>query len=1354
MLRRLKNFLLLAALLWSSWAFGQSALLGEQHANQPAHFCFSDQVLKETLKNSPHLQGDMDLADQAIVRRISNRSGANNFLIPVVVYVVHNNGPENISDQQVQSQIIALNDAFDGRGVSFCLATEENGTALPGSNSNPGIIRVQSSLTNHDVADEATLKALSPLPASRYLRIWVVNDIVASGVSGSINGYARLPAVAPPALDGIVMRANVFGDLSTCGGCTMGSGYGEGDILVHEVGHYLNLHHTFHEGCAGMTVSDCALAGDRVCDTPPVAVPNSGCPTGMNSCSETPNLPDLINNFMDYTNESCLSAFTTGQEDRMCASINMYRSLLVSSANHTYTGVNCSGNVVASFTANNNSPCIGATVQFVAGFISGATYTWDFGDGTTSSGTSIVNHTYTSSYQPAYVTLTVDDGTNSASATEALFVENCTAMQSESGHWYFGRRQGLDFASGAPVYDPAALNNNTMSTGALMESAAVQSDANGNLLFYTDGLSVWNNNHQLINAGNTLAGHQSALQGVVIVPDPGNSNEYYIFTSYTGVLASNPHNGCNYSKVVMSGNNATMSTTINVPLAAPPGYITDVNNALVTREGLTAMASCNGYWFICEGEKTSGRFLMVYEVTSAGISFVSEFQAPGPGPGGVKGGVINLQVSPNGNRLAASFYNNAGPNRDLLVYDFDKFSGTISNEQFLSNDGPLGLSFSPNSNLLYTVQQSTKVLQYDVSAPNPASTEIEVGDGMYGQMQIGPDDKIYISRYGANKLGVIHRPDTPSSNGSPNACFYNAAGPLMQTGVLRFGLPNFINATSIGVFSNTFSYTQSSCLTYNFFPDVCGSTFNWNFGDPASGGNNTSSATFPSHTFSGPGSYTVTLSVTGGPTITQTLVVGISAPAIVGPLCDVSSGLNSYSVNPVPGVDYTWTVSGGTILSLPNAPAIDVNWNSLPGTITVVATDQQTGCTATTTETVEQSCGGDPCTDECKMEPALDLVKKENCTYEFYGSNTGVICPSQLYQWKVYNANTGVLVATLPGQNVSYTFPASGKYKVCLEIYVLGTNELIKCIESKCKEIEVECKGCDGECDLEPSINHSFPRSCFYEFYGANKGTVCPNQQYRWTVYSATSGLLLAVIDGQNISYALPGSGKYKICLEIFVTDANGDVKCTKTNCIELKRTCISCDKPCDIKPEFRLSTRDGCNYSLVGNNAANPCYTQIYRWTIFNPLTGAPMATLYGQNTTYDFTTSGNHKICLEIFVIDDNGKIKCIEEVCKEVRIRCDRMSLREAVETETALWVSHQPNPTASNANFTLNVESDEQAVGVLRIVNVNGVTLMERNVATQGSALISTEGLAPGMYFYYVEVNEKSSNVGKLVIIQGK
>jgi hypothetical protein len=106
-----------------------------------------------------------------------------------------------------------------------------------------------------------------------------------------------------------------------------------GRTATHEIGHYLNLFHTFQGGCAGTTAATCGTSGDRVCDTPPVASSNGGCPSGtLNSCTETPtNQNDQWMNYMDYTDDACMYMFSNGQKERVDACLYGARSALLSS---------------------------------------------------------------------------------------------------------------------------------------------------------------------------------------------------------------------------------------------------------------------------------------------------------------------------------------------------------------------------------------------------------------------------------------------------------------------------------------------------------------------------------------------------------------------------------------------------------------------------------------------------------------------------------------------------------------------------------------------------------------------------------------------------------------------------------------------------------------------------------------------------------------------------------------------------------------------------------------------------------------------------------------------------------------
>src|SRR5215471_4187140 len=143
--------------------------------------------------------------------------------------------------------------------------------------------------------------------------------------------------------------------------------------------------------------------------------------------------------------------------------------------------------------------------------------------------------------------------------------------QNEANIWYFGNFLGLDFNSGSPV----PLNNGALST---IEGVATISDHNGNLLFYTDGIKVWNRNNIQMPNGNGLLGNPSTTQSAVIVPKIGDTTRYFVFTADQ---VAGP-NGLHYSVVNMTLDNGNGDVeTKNIPLT------TNIT------EKITAVRHCN-----------------------------------------------------------------------------------------------------------------------------------------------------------------------------------------------------------------------------------------------------------------------------------------------------------------------------------------------------------------------------------------------------------------------------------------------------------------------------------------------------------------------------------------------------------------------------------------------------------------------------------------------------------------------------------------------------------------------------------------------------------------------------------------
>jgi PKD repeat protein len=347
------------------------------------------------------------------------KSGHDIKVIPVVVHIFHEGGSENISDAQVESAITVLNEDFgkltgtagDGNGVDteirFCLAKID-----PNGNCTNGIVRINSSLTNHKTYERPLLKQVSFWDNEKYLNIYIVKSI-----PGNTAGYSSFPG-GPADEDGLVVRHNYFG--------RVGSAIGSlGRTGTHEVGHWLGIYHTFNNSCG---IDECT-DGDYVCDTPPVATANFGCSV-TNSCSnDSPDLPDQIENYMDYTSETCSNMFTAGQAARMHSSLTNIRTTIWTQSNLVATGCDslyvapslCG--VVANFTSLNPEICVNNTVDFIDISLNGATtWQWTFIGGTPSTSTSQSPQVTYTSLGSFDVKLVVSDGVNSDTITKTNFV--------------------------------------------------------------------------------------------------------------------------------------------------------------------------------------------------------------------------------------------------------------------------------------------------------------------------------------------------------------------------------------------------------------------------------------------------------------------------------------------------------------------------------------------------------------------------------------------------------------------------------------------------------------------------------------------------------------------------------------------------------------------------------------------------------------------------------------------------------------------------------------------------------------------------------------------------------------------
>lgn len=345
------------------------------------------------------------------------------------------------------------------------------------------------------------------------------------------------------------------------------------------------------------------------------------------------------------------------------------------------------------------------------------------------------------------------------------------SAQNETSKWYFGNAAAMDFQSGAPV----TLTNSAMSVS---EGSASIAGPAGNLLFYTHGSTIWNANHVPMPNGTGLFGSNISCQSAVIVRQPGSANLYYVFTQRNW---TDPGNGAHYSIVDMS-------------LNAGLGDVT-VKNQLIygnTRESLTAVCHTNGVdeWIVIHDMFTNE--FRSYLLTAAGLSAVPVISAVGSVfTGGNRYGA--LKSSPDGTRLA---YALGGGSPSTEIYDFSRSTGTVSNPLTLNNGAftnAYGVEFSPNSQLLYVAEYNgANIQQFNLAAGTPAlilgsNTVISTGLNTKANLQLGPDNKIYVCLAYQAFMGRINNPDVVGIG----ANYVNNAVDLLGRSN-NIGIPNFM----------------------------------------------------------------------------------------------------------------------------------------------------------------------------------------------------------------------------------------------------------------------------------------------------------------------------------------------------------------------------------------------------------------------------------------------------------------------------------------------------------------------------------------------------------------------------------
>ncbi|MDT8347359.1 MAG: gliding motility-associated C-terminal domain-containing protein [Flavobacteriaceae bacterium] len=466
--------------------------------------------------------------------------------------------------------------------------------------------------------------------------------------------------------------------------------------------------------------------------------------------------------------------------------------------------------------------------------------------------------------------------------------QSLTFAQRETAIWYFGNNAGIDFNSGVPV----ALDDGQLVTG---EGCATISTPSGQLLFYTDGISIFDRDHNLMPNGTGLIGDSSSTSSAIIVPDPGDTQRFYVFTVDTDDLVFASSQGLNYSVVDMSLNNGFGDVV--------PGE-KNINLLPITSEKITAVQNTarDGFWIVSQFED---RFF-AFELTAQGVNttpvisvlppFIELVDIPQFTNVDVAAMRGYLKSNKSGTKLAvAHFSNNTLSDFDtitglvaarsfaytnsgeLYVYDFDKATGIVSNPidllEFDNGGSPYGLEFSPDERYLYVeIDYMTPlpnaifnlirgdVVQFDLQANDIAASMTPIFtssiNAQRGAIQAAFDGKLYHTTLFQTALSVIENPNVEAAQVT-----YNELNVDLLPGTLsRYGLPIFVPSFLI----EAELLVNDICLGESISPqlDTDATIVNilWDFGEPGNP-NNQSTDLQPTFTYTSTGTFTIEVQI-------------------------------------------------------------------------------------------------------------------------------------------------------------------------------------------------------------------------------------------------------------------------------------------------------------------------------------------------------------------------------------------------------------------------------------------------------------------------------------------------------------
>lgn len=459
----------------------------------------------------------------------------------------------------------------------------------------------------------------------------------------------------------------------------------------------------------------------------------------------------------------------------------------------------------------------------------------------------------------------------------ALSSAYVSAQNRQNNQWYFNNA-ALDFNSGQPV----EVSGSAMITSE--GSASVADRFTGQLLFYTNGITLWNRLNQPMPNGTGLLGGSEALTSsttaAVIMPRPGNPSQYYVFTVDE-----------------FGGNGGLRMNLVDMNLQGGLGdVVAGQKNILISNDNISEkltyapLPDNSGYWLV--SRQWLDNTYLAWRVTAAGISSTPVISTAGTS---TINGAGHLTFSRDFSRLANAYVVGVV---DLL--SFDPASGQVAAIASLpvpTGSSVYGVEFSPNGRYLYVSNLLDGIFQFDLAAANIAGSRQTVADAYAATLRLAPDCKIYAAD---GQLAAIPNPDLPAP-----ACGYIPAAVNLQSGGSSYGLPGRVvyadlPAAAVQLNIAADPACPGSEIQFSLAGLLPAQPVQWNFGDNANG---VLAGATVSHVYSQPGQYSV-----------QAIVaVDCTADTLVGTLIiEDCGGVPETCLNfTYTGAVQTWTVPAG-----------------------------------------------------------------------------------------------------------------------------------------------------------------------------------------------------------------------------------------------------------------------------------------------------------------------------------------------------------------------------------------------------------------------------------------------------------